>query len=161
MPWDLITNIILASAIAVLAVLALLGLYQWITRKSLKKVDQPILFLLIPLALMVIVYFVFDKFIILNTRPNGSGEPSFPSTHVMVVSTIFLLTAIIMPCYIKNKTLNIILDIIMIVLIALVSVGRVFANMHWPTDVIGGLGFSFIFAFVYYLLIKKSKKGAK
>lgn len=158
MPWDLITNIILVSALAVFAVLVVLGLYQWITRKTLKKVDKPILYLTIPLILMVIVYFVFDKLIILNTRPNGSGEPSFPSTHTMVVTTIFLLTALIIPRYIKSKTLNIILDIIMLALIILVSVGRVLANMHWPTDVIGGVGFSLIFALIYYFLIKSSKK---
>jgi hypothetical protein len=72
-----------------LAVFACLGLYQWITRKSLKKVDQELLWFPLPLAIMAVVFIIFDKIIVLATRPNGSGEPSFPSTHVMVVATIF------------------------------------------------------------------------
>ena len=158
MQWDLITNIILIAALAILAVFALLGLFQWITRKSLKKVDRSLLMFPIPLVLMAIVYFVFDKLIVLNTRPNGSGEPSFPSTHVMVTATIFLMAAIIIPRYIKSKTMIIILDILMLALIVLVSVGRVLANMHWPTDIAGGLGFALLFAVIYYFLINFSKK---
>lgn len=158
MQWDLITNIILIAALAIFAVFALLGLFQWITRKSLKKVDRSLLMFPIPLVLMAIVYFVFDKLIVLSTRPNGSGEPSFPSTHVMVVATIFLMAAIIIPRYIKSKTMVIILDILMLALIVLVSMGRILANMHWPTDVAGGLGFAILFAVIYYFIINFSKK---
>ena len=106
MQWSKITDIILVTAFAVLAVFAILGFYQWIKRKSIKKVDQPLLAMLAPLSLMAIAYIIFDKFLVLNTRPNGSGEPSFPSTHTMVVATIFLLTALILPKYIKSYCLS-------------------------------------------------------
>ena len=157
MQWSKITDIILVASIAVLGVFAVLGLYQWIKRKSLKKVDKPLLAMLIPLVLMAITYFIFDKFLVLNIRPNGSGEPSFPSTHTMVVATIFLLTAIILPNYIKSKTTRVIMDIIMLLFIALVSVGRVLANMHWVSDVVGGLIFAVIFAVIYYLILRRTK----
>ena len=157
MQWSKITDIILVASIAVLGVFAVLGLYQWIKRKSLKKVDKPLLVMLVPLAFMVATYIIFDKFLILNTRPNGSGEPSFPSTHTMVVATIFLLTAIILPNYIKSKTARIILDTIMLLFIILVSVGRVLANMHWVSDVVGGLIFAVIFATIYYLTLRRVK----
>ena len=104
MQWDKITDIILITSIAVLAVFAGLGLYQWITRKSLKKVDKRILFMLIPLALMAITYIVFDKFLVLKVRPDGSGEPSFPSTHVMVVATIFFLATLNLNKYVKQQS---------------------------------------------------------
>ena len=155
MQWDKATDIILIAAIAIIAIFAGLGLYQWITRKSLKKVDRRLLFLPIPLAIMAIAYFVFDKFIILNLRPDGSGEPSFPSTHVMVVATIFLLTAINLKTYIKQKPLRILIEVLMFALLALVCVGRVLANKHWISDVVGGLAFSLIFAEIYYFIIKK------
>ena len=158
MNWDLITNIILIAALAILLVFAILGLYQWITRKSIKKVDRPLILFPVPLALLVVVYFIFDKLIILNTRPNGSGEPSFPSTHVMIVTTIFLMTALLLPYYIKNKTANIIIDVLMLILIVLVSAGRILANMHWPTDIAGGIGFAIMFATIYYFLINYQKK---
>ena len=157
MQWSKITDIILIASIAVLGVFAILGFCQLVRRKSLKKVDKPLLAMLIPLVLMAITYFIFDKFIVLNIRPNGSGEPSFPSTHTMVVATIFLLTAIILPNYIKSKTTRVIMDIVMLLFIALVSVGRVLANMHWVSDVVGGLIFAVIFAVIYYLILRRTK----
>ena len=119
MHWDLISDIILATSFTALAVFAVLGLCQWIKRRSLKKVDKPLLWAILPLFLMVVTYVVFDKFLVLNTRPNGSGEPSFPSTHVMIVATIFSIIAIILPKYIKSRAACIILDFMMFVLLAL------------------------------------------
>ena len=159
MQWDLITNIVLATSLAAFAIFAILGLCQWVKRKSLKKVDKELLWAILPLSLMVMAYVVFEKFLILNVRPNGSGEPSFPSTHTMVVATIFLIIAIILPKYIKSRTARIILDLMMLVFVVLVSVGRVLANMHWISDVVGGLVFAVIFATIYYLTIRRYKNG--
>lgn len=161
MDWDKATDVILIASIAIVAVFAILGLYQWITRKSLKKVDRELRWLPLPLALMAATYFVFDKFIVLNVRPNGSGESSFPSTHVMVVATVFLLAIVILPKYVKSKALRIILELTMVALIFLTGTGRILSNMHWPVDVLGGLAFAFIFTEIYYLIIKKGAKNAK
>ena len=160
MQWDLITNIILISSILTLAVFVVLGLYQWITRKSIKKVDPELLWFPLPLAFVAITYLVFELFPV-NLRPNGSGESSFPSTHTMVVATIFFVVMIILPRYVKHRAIRIILDIIMIALIGLTTFGRVSANMHWPIDVIGGLAFAFAFSEVYYFAYKKTKKAKK
>ena len=162
MNWDKATDIILIASIASLAVFAIFGLCQWIKRKSIKKVDKELIFMLVPLILMVIVYFVFDKFLIWNTRPDGSGEPSFPSTHVMVVATIFLLIALVLPRYIKSKAACALLDLMMLIFIVLTCVGRVLANKHWTSDVIGALIFSVIFALIYYLIAiwRRKKKNA-
>ena len=164
MQWDKITNIILITSLVVLGIFVILGLCQWISRKSLKKVDKELLWFSLPLALMAITYVVFDKFLILNTRPDGSGETSFPSTHVMVATTIFLLTAIILPKYIKSKVACAVLYLFMLAFIVLISVGRVLANKHWTSDVLGAIGFSFIFVaiycLIYQLIIKRKKKNA-
>lgn len=161
MDWDLISDVILVTAFAILGALAMLGLIQLISRRSLKKVDHELLMFPIPLAIMAIVYVVFEKFLILNTRPNGSGEPSFPSTHVMITATIFFMVAVVLPRYIKSKVLCAMFDIIMLILLVLVCTGRILANMHWPTDVAGGVVFASIFAAIYYLLIKPKKKEKK
>ncbi|MBR3056166.1 phosphatase PAP2 family protein [Candidatus Saccharibacteria bacterium] len=161
MQWDLITNIILIASIITLGVFVVLGLYQWITRGKISKVDPQLLWLPLPLILMVITYFLFDKVFILNTRPDGSGEPSFPSSHVMVVTTIFFLITLILPHYVKNKTLCLILELIMVVLIGLTCTGRILANKHWWSDVLGGVIFAFIFSEIYYLIIKSNKKSPK
>lgn len=159
MQWDLITNIIVILAILVMGAFFILGLYQWIRRKSLKKVDRTLLCMPIPMALVALTYLVFDKLFILNTRPNGSGEPSFPSTHTLIAATIFFVTMIALTKYIKNKKVLLILDIIMLVLVILMAIGRVLANMHWPVDVIGGVAFAVIFTDIYYYALRH--KGDK
>ena len=93
------------------------------------------------------------------TRPNGSGEPSFPSTHVMVVATIFFVVTLALPRYIKSKTMRIFLELIMAVLIGLTCTGRVAANLHSIVDVVGALAFAFIFSEIFHIIIKKRKKS--
>ena len=161
MQWEKVTDIILIASFLVLGAFVLLGLYQWITRKSIKKVDRRILAFIPPLALMAITYIVFDKFIILSTRPDGSGEPSFPSSHTMIVATIFFIAMLVIPYYVRQKTLRIILDIVMLVLISLTATGRVLSNKHWPADVICGVVFALVFTGIYYLFAKPSKKSKK
>ncbi len=161
MQWDLITNIILISSLLTLATFAIVALVQWINRRSFMKIDRVLRWIPLPLALMTIVYFIFDKLIILNTRPDGSGEPSFPSTHVMVVTTIFFIVITILPKYIHSKVARIILDILMAILISLTCTGRVLANMHWPIDVFGGVAFAIIFTEIYYIVAKTKKKEKK
>lgn len=159
MQWETATDVILIAAIAVLGVFGLLGLIEWISRKSLKKVDKELTGMIVPMLLMAVTYFIFDKFLILNTRPNGSGEPSFPSSHTMVVATIFFCVMLALPKYIKNKPLRIFLDIVMLALIALTATGRVLGNMHWLSDVLGGLGFAIIFALIYYFIKNITKRS--
>ena len=158
MDWDKATDIILYASFAIVGMFALLGLCQWIRRKSLKKVDKSLLFMPIPLALMAIVYIVFDKFLVLNTRPNGSGEPSFPSTHTMVVGTIFMITAIALPRFIKSKFACAVIDIVMLALFAVTAAGRVLSDMHRLSDVIAGAVFALIFAVIYFVIVKLTTK---
>ena len=158
MDWKKATDIILIASLAALAVFVILGLCQWISRKSLKKVDKRLLFAPIPLVLMVVIYFIFDKFLVLNTRPNGSGESSFPSTHVMVVTTIYFMVTIIVPKYIKSTFAQITVELIIVILISLTCTGRIMAELHSLWDVIGGIVFAFIFSEIYYLAYRKGKK---
>ena len=159
--WETITNIILVLAILTFCAFAALGLYQWAKRKDFAKIDPEIAWMTVPAVLMAITYIIFDKFIVLATRPNGSGEPSWPSTHVMVVATIFFIVTIILPHYIKDRTTRIVLEVLMVIAISLTCTGRILSNMHSLGDVIGGLVFAFIFSEIYYQIIKRSKKNAK
>ena len=161
MNWDKATDIMVYTAIATAGVLAVLAIYQWITRKSFKKIDKALLALIVPAVLVVITYFLFDHVFIWNTRPDGSGEASFPSTHTMITATIFFCTAIILPCYIKKKPLLIFLDIIMLAFVILVPVGRVLANKHWISDCIGALIFAAVFTGTYYFTLKNLEEAKK
>ncbi|MBQ9018637.1 phosphatase PAP2 family protein [Candidatus Saccharibacteria bacterium] len=162
MQWEKVTDIILITSLAVLAVFACLGLYQWITRKSLKKVDRTLLAFIPTMLLLVAIYIIFDKFIILSTRPDGSGKPSFPSSHTMAVATIFFCTMLALPRYVKKRSLRVLLDVVMAILISLTATGRVLSNKHWPTDVICGLVFAIVLSGIYGLIShKRSKKHAQ
>lgn len=158
MEWNLITNIILITSFIVLGIFALLAIYEWISRKSFNKIDRELRWLPIPLGLMAATYLIFDKVFILNVRPDGSGEPSFPSTHVMVVATIFFLVTMILPKYIKSKVARAILEIMMIALISLTCSGRVLAEKHWISDVLAALIFAFIFTMVYHVILRLTRK---
>ncbi len=169
MEWTKITDIILISSIVILGLFALLGLYQWISRKSLKKVDKQILWMILPMVLVTAVYLVCDKvltpdkFSFMPTRPDGSGEPSFPSTHVMVVTTIFFCVSAALPKYIKSKAALILIDFVMFALASLTATGRIVSNKHSYIDVIGAVVLAFIFYEIYYFCIhhKKNKKEEK
>lgn len=156
--WDTITNITLFTSIIVLMVFAVIGVIEWITRGSYKKVDKQLLYMFIPLCLMVVTYFIFDKLIILNTRPDGSGEPSFPSSHVLVVGTIFFSIITILPKYVKNKGARIALEVLMAILLSLTCSGRLLANKHDLFDVIGAVILAFIFSYIYQFALRKNKK---
>ena len=158
--WDILSDIIVALAILAFAAIVFTGFYQLIKRKSLKKVDREISLMAVPAILLLIVYVIFENLIILNTRPNGSGEPSFPSTHTMITATIFFCIAVALPRYIKSKTACIIIDAIMLILLTLLCFGRVLADMHWVSDVLAGLSFSLFFAAIYCLLIQKGALDA-
>lgn len=161
MMWELITNIVLIIAFITIGIFAVLGIYQWIKRGSFEKIDKQIRWMPVPLFLVALTYLIFDKLWIVSVRPNGSGEPSFPSTHALIVTTVFFIATIILPKYIKNKTARIILEILMVVGIGLTCTGRVLANLHWPLDVIGAIIFAYIYSEIYYQIIKNRDKNKK
>ena len=158
MNWDKATDIMVAAAIATAVIFFVMGVTQWYKRKSFKKIDKPLLALIVPYALVAITYVIFDYIFVLNTRPDGSGEASFPSTHTLITTTFLLCAAILLPRYIKQKSLIVFLDLVMLAFIILVPVGRVLANKHWVSDCVGGIIFSLIFAGIYLLLVKKLSK---
>lgn len=161
MNWDKATDIMVATAVATAIIFFVMGVTQWWGRKSFKKIDKPLLALIVPYALVAITYIVFDYVFVLNTRPDGSGEASFPSTHTLITTTFFLCTAVILPYYIKQKSIVALLDIIMLAFIVIVPVGRVLANKHWVSDCVGALIFSVIFAGIYFILVKKLTRKDK
>lgn len=156
--WLIITDLLVALSLLCLGLFGILFLYQWIKRKRFTKIDPALRWALVPLVLMVLTYIIFEKLWIIDYRPNGSGEPSFPSTHTMMTATIFFVTMVALPNYLKDQKLRLLIDLCMIVAVILVAVGRVLANMHWPTDVIGGILFAAAFAVIYALILRRTAR---
>ena len=149
MIWYKLTELFGVLAILVVAVFACLGMIQLIKRKSIAKVDREILFLGGLYAIVLIAYAFFEK-VVVNYRPiieEGSEhvEASFPSSHTMLIVTVFGTLMYVLDKYIKDKKIQAVCRIACLVIIALTVVGRLVCGVHWFTDILGGCLISLCF----------------
>ena len=118
-----------------------LGLFQWIQRKSLLRVDRSILVLGGFYLLTGAVFLFFEKFVV-NYRPvlmEGILEASYPSSTTMLVLCVMLTAAMQLKRRIRNSNLQHLTVSAITVFIALMVIGRLMSGVHWFTDIIGGI----------------------
>ncbi|MBR2336880.1 MAG: phosphatase PAP2 family protein [Clostridia bacterium] len=131
---------------------AVLGLVQWIKRKSLLKVDRSILALGGFYIIVMAVYVLFE-IVVINYRPtliNGYLEASYPSSTTMLVMCV-MPTAMVQLCTrIKNDKFRRCIMLAIAVFIAFMVIGRLVSGVHWITDIIGGALFSAAIVLMYY-----------
>ena len=149
--WYDITEIFGYVALASAGVFACLGLYQLVTRKSLKKIDFDI-YALAGLYVLVMVAYVFFEVVVINRRPilvDGELEASFPSSHTMIV--LCFLSGAIHQVHrrVKNTPVRITLNAVLIAIINLTVVGRMICGVHWFTDIIAGAFLGLAIVFLY------------
>ena len=126
--------------IAVALGFAILGLVQWIKRKSLLKVDRSILVLGGFYMIVIAVYIVFEM-VVINYRPvliNGYLEASYPSSTTMLVLCVMPTAIMQLRVRIKNEILKRGVISAIHVFIAFVVIGRLLSGVHWFSDIIGG-----------------------
>ena len=158
--WYKLTQALGLFAIAVAGVFAVTGLVQLIQRKSLSKVDKKILMLGVIYILVILLYALFEK-VPFNYRPvvldPAEGlEPSYPSTHTMLILTIFGTAVAVLGDYIKKAKLVLLLKIVCLVIMALTIVGRLVCGVHWFTDIAGGVIISLFFINLFRDLTKET-----
>lgn len=134
--WDLYATTDWLSIIPLgfVAGFGILGLYQWISRKSLWKVDRDLL-VLGGFYITVMAVFLFFEIIIINYRPvliNGALEGSYPS------STTLLVLCVMPTVRIRLRHIRAISAAI-ILFTAFMLLGRILSGVHWITDIIGGI----------------------
>lgn len=165
--WYRITTVLGIISICTALFFMLFGLFQCIKLKSVLKVDRELL-ALGGLYFFVVLFYGLFEFVIVNYRPvimpgDEHVEASFPSTHTMLVCVIMGSAIMILGKYIKNASLRLSLRIICGIIIAATVLGRLFAGVHWFTDILGGLllGCALLAAFSYVLDIcnEQKKKG--
>lgn len=135
------TQIFGVLAILVALGFAVVGLVQMAKRKSIFKVDREILILGCFYVIVICFYVLFEK-IVINYRPvimEEGLEASYPSTHTLLILSIFGSAFMLLNQYIKNNTLLLICKIFAAAIIILTVVGRLICGVHWFTDIIGGI----------------------
>lgn len=158
--WYKFTQILGIVSIAVGSVFAVIGLVQLIKRKNFFRIDRQILFLGGLFVLLGILYLVFEL-IPVNYRPVlmpgevYAPEPSFPSSHTMLVFVIMSGVAVMLNYYVKNKRLRVSLQALCALFILVMTVGRLLSGVHWLTDILGGILISLSLVFTFSALLEK------
>ncbi len=119
---------------------AMLGLVQWISRKSLFKVDRSILVLGGFYGVVMLAYGFFEAFII-NYRPvliEGRLEASYPSSTTLLVMCVMPSTMIQLKRHIKNLAVRKVVNGIILTFTIFMVAARTISGVHWITDIIGG-----------------------
>ena len=131
---------------------AVLGLVQWIKRKSLLKVDRSTLTLGGFYIVVMAVYILFE-IVVINYRPtliNGHLEASYPSSTTMLVMCVMPTAMMQLRARIKNDLFRRCVMFAIAVFIAFMVIGRLVSGAHWISDIIGGVLLSAGLVMMYY-----------
>ena len=126
---------------------AILGLAQWIKRKSILKVDFDILVLGGFYILTLAGYLLFEEFVI-NYRPvliNGYLEASYPSSTTLLVLCVMPTAKLLL----RKRGCQRIWQYLIDGFILFMVVSRLISGVHWLTDIIGGILLSAALVMLY------------
>ena len=118
-----------------------LGLAQWIRRKSVAKVDRDILLLGAYYILVILGYLIFEM-IPINYRPiliDGAMEASYPSSTTLLVLSVMPTLLFQVNRRAKNKTVRQVTAAFVFLFSAFMVIGRLISGVHWLTDIIGAV----------------------
>ena len=138
---------------------ALVGFGELIKTKDLRKVDKNLLSLAVFYIVVIGVYVLFEIYEV-NYRPilmDGVLEASYPSSHTMMAicicgSSLFISKRIFKAQF--AKVLNLLSILVMIFLV----VGRLVSGVHWFTDILGGILISGALLMIFYMVIDSFKE---
>ena len=145
------------------ALFGLLGAYQLIQSRSLKKVDRTLLALGVLYLVVIILYVFFNKAVV-NYRPvltDGELEASYPSSHTMLAVTVMGSAAMVMERVIRDRKLRKIVQRVCIFILILTVVSRLLSGVHWFTDILGSLLLSSALLMLFYAVLCMWKRPLK
>ena len=137
---------------------ALMGLLQWIKRKSLRRVDHS-LFILGGFYIAVMAAYLLFEAVPINYRPlliDEALEASYPSSTTLLVMSVMPATIDQFNGRIKNKSLRKWISILIGVFVSFMVLARLISGVHWFTDIVGGvlLSVGLVMMYRYFLSLK-------
>jgi len=153
-----ITEIIGLIPLLIAFIYVIIGIKQLITRKSLLKVDKEIYLLGLFYILVLGVYIFFEK-VVINYRPvliDNILEPSYPSSHTLMSICICISSIMINKKLFRNNLADT-ENIISIIVMVLIIVGRIISGVHWFTDILGGIIISSTLVVLFYTILSSIK----
>ncbi len=157
--WYHITDWLGIIPIFMSFIYAIIGFIQLIKRKSLLKVDKEILLLGVFYLFLILIYILFEKFIV-NYRPilmNGFLEASFPSSHTLMAVCICGSSIMVNKILFENK-ISKFSNILSLIIIIVTILGRLISGVHWFTDILGGLIISVALLMTFYSVLQLINK---
>ena len=120
---------------------AILGLAQWIRRKSICKVDRSILALGGFYVVTLAAYLLFEEWVI-NYRPvliAGFLEASYPSSTTLLTLCVMPTAQMQLRRRIQNRVIRRWACAAITGFAVFMVAGRLLSGVHWLTDIIGGM----------------------
>lgn len=120
---------------------AVLGLVQWISRRSVLRVDRSILVLGGFYILVAAAYLFFESEVI-NYRPvliGGFLEASYPSSTTLLVLCVMPTAAMQLRDRIKHPAFRRWIRFTVTAFSVFMVAGRLLSGVHWATDIVGGI----------------------
>lgn len=136
-----LTDLLSLIPLGIVSGFGILGLMQWIRRRSLKKVDGDILLLGGFYGVVLGAYGFFEIFVV-NYRPvliEGRLEASYPSSTTVLVLCVMLTAVMQMNLRIRHRGLKKAAAFIMTAFSVFMVMGRFLSGVHWFTDIAGGI----------------------
>lgn len=120
---------------------AVLGLVQWIRRKSILKVDFSLLALGGFYLLVLAAYLFFESHVV-NYRPvliGGYLEASYPSSTTMMALCVMPTAAMQLNGRVKAAAARKLISAVTGLFTAFMVIGRLISGVHWFSDIVGGM----------------------
>lgn len=139
---------------------AMIGFIQMIKRRNILKIDKEILGLGVYYIIVIGLYIFFETCII-NYRPtlmDGILEASYPSSHTLLAVCICGSSLIINKYLFKNRNFFKAENIISILSILVIVIGRFISGVHWFTDIVGAILISIALLKAFNIYIKSINK---
>ena len=133
-------------------IFAVFFLIRLIKKRGLQNTDQGLKRLMFFYVILVLIYVLFDKFMIINYRPvimNGVIKSSYPSSHTLLGIFVFLSAVPQIKKYIASALLQRIIVILCYVFAVLSALTRLLSGVHWLTDIAGSVILSLSLVYFY------------